>query len=102
MQDEYNYGDMIQVEATFTDDVDLAKYFVEIGDENGEHLSDFHNDDSGDISGVVHRYSAMITIPDSLMMDMFYLHFTVSDMSGKSSTEKVMLHINEDVHNHTH
>ena len=79
-----------------------AGHTVEIGDENGEHLSDFHNDDSGDISGVVHRYSAMITIPDSLMMDMFYLHFTVSDMSGKSSTEKVMLHINEDVHNHTH
>ncbi|NQY68552.1 MAG: DUF4625 domain-containing protein [Flavobacteriales bacterium] len=92
MHDEYNYGDMIHVEATFTDDVDLASYSVSIGDESGGDIMGFESLDEDDITGVSHDYMGMITVPDTLMMSMFYLHIELTDLSGKTSSEKIMLH----------
>ena len=88
----YDNGTSFTVDATFADDQDLATYSVEIGDADGNHIHEFHNDDSGTISGTSYNYTNTIDVPDSLSLSMFYLHFTVTDAMGKSTTLKWMLH----------
>lgn len=90
---EFALGDVIHVDAMFMDNKDLASYTVEVGDVNGEHLHEFHNDDSGTISGKEYHYHNMITIPAGFSTDIFYLHFTVKDAKDNETTKKWMLHI---------
>ncbi|GAB4378219.1 MAG: hypothetical protein Kow0075_07870 [Salibacteraceae bacterium] len=92
---EYHIGDDVHIEATFTDDQELASYTFMIGDENGEHIHGFHHDDEGTISGKSFDYHQMVTIPsDSMLMkSVFYLHFNVTDAAGNSTRARHMLHI---------
>ena len=90
---EFHEGDTIHVDGVFTDDMDLASYSVEVGDESGGHIHEFHHSDAGNISGKSYNYHSMVTVPDSLSISMFYLHFSVSDAEGNTATSKVMLHI---------
>lgn len=88
---EFSGGAIIHVHADFADDRELASYIVEIGDEAGEHVEGFHSDDDGSISGTSYEYSNEITVPDSLSVATFYLHFLVTDAEGKTATEKLKL-----------
>ncbi len=88
---EHDYGSMIEVKATFTDDRDLAHYKVFYGDESGEHLHPFHHEDEANISGTSYEYSAMVHVPDSGDM-VAWLHFEVTDAKDKMTTDKLMLH----------
>ena len=89
---EHALGSMIHVEGTFEDDRDLKSYTMMVGDVNGEHIHGFHHDESSDISGKSYHYHSMVTMPDSLSVMMFYLHFTVTDAKGKTASVKHMLH----------
>jgi len=94
-------GGTIEAKATFTDDKELAKYHVHIGDVDGEHVHDFHDAEfTGDLTDESFEFSQTISIPDSLSMDVYYLHFFVTDAEGKESTEKLMLHKHGGSHDH--
>ena len=90
---EFNKSDVVHLEVTFADDRDLASFTMMVGDMDGEHIDNFHLDDSGDLTGSSYDYHKMITIPDSVLVSMFYLHFTVTDAEGKTASKKHMLHI---------
>ncbi len=89
----YNGGDVVNVAATFADDKALASYTLEIGDDSGGHIHSFHHNDAGNITGETSAYTQSITIPDSAGVHVFFLHFTVTDEEGKTTSAKHMLHI---------
>ncbi len=89
---EFNLGDEVHIEVIFADDRELASYTFMIGDEDGGHIHGFHHDDDGTLKGTEHEYHTMVTVPDSLAVTVFYLHFTVTDAEGKKASKKHMLH----------
>ena len=92
---EVHHGDEVHIDATFTDDQELASYHMEIGDAAGEHIHDFDVHLEGNISGATYDFHTDVTIPDSLDVDEFFLHFTVTDAEGKTGTASHALHIHE-------
>jgi len=84
-------GEMLHIEATFEDDVELASYSIHIGDENGEHSSDFHYMVDSEISGKSYSLHEHTMIPDTIGM-VYYLHINVTDASDKTTSESIMLH----------
>lgn len=88
---EFHFGGNIHVEAIFTDDVELAKYRVYMGDEAGNPATGFNWEDAGELSNDSYTYTATIPVPGEAEM-MYYLHFDVTDEDGKTSSEKRMLH----------
>ena len=87
----FSTGDMIHIEATFEDDKELASYSIFMGDENGNHASDFHYMESSSISGKSFEFHEHTMVPDSIGM-VYYLHFQVTDAEDKTTSESVMLH----------
>jgi hypothetical protein len=84
-------GEMLHIEATFEDDDELASYSIHIGDENGEHSSDFHYMVDNAISGKSYSLHEHTMIPDTIGM-VYYLHINVTDASDKTTSESIMLH----------
>lgn len=89
-QSEIHWGSLIDVNASFSDDRELASYHIHIGNEEGEHVHDFPWEAEENISGKEYAYQGQISIPDSIEA-IYYLHFEVTDAEGKTSTDKLML-----------
>ncbi len=90
---EHHEGSDVAIKAIFEDDKELASYKIEVGDESGEHIHEFHFfDEKTDLEGEKFEYSNTLTFPDSLTLNAYYLHFEVKDAEGKTATSKVMLH----------
>ena len=91
---EHHWGDEVDIKATFTDDVELKSYHVEIGDVDGNHTHEFHFSDEGDINGTEYSYSGKLTVPSDIE-EVYYLHFHVTDAEGNETKSKVMLHFHD-------
>ena len=89
----HSLGNMLHIEATFEDDVDLKSYSIFIGDVDGNHTHDFHYMTDSTISGTSYEFHEHTMIPDSLNSMEYYLHFNVTDAADKVTSEAIMIHV---------
>lgn len=89
----HTLNEMLHIEATFEDDVDLKSYSIFIGDVDGNHTHDFHFMTDSTISGKSHEFHEHTMIPDSLNSMEYYIHFNVTDAADKVTSETIMIHV---------
>lgn len=89
--EEFAWGDELHVEAIFEDDRELMSYHIHLGNEAGDPAPEFNVDFSGTLSGKSYSFHEHAIVPDSVET-IYYLHFEVTDVEGKITTQKLMLH----------
>ncbi|MCG8575192.1 MAG: DUF4625 domain-containing protein [Flavobacteriales bacterium] len=90
------WGETVHVNATFSDDRDLASYHVTVVDAatNGEHIHSFGFMEHGDISGTSYDFHSHFDVPTDAP-EMAWISFEVTDAEGKVTELTWMQHFSE-------
>jgi hypothetical protein len=107
--EHFHAGDVITFEATFTDNIALSQFKIDIHfGEGHDHKSANHDDDEiewhfeyiGDLSGTSQQVSMDIPIPHNAKHGEYHFMVFCTDEAGNESLVNLEIEVEDDDHDH--